>query len=65
MKVYMRVTDDEYELPVAIADTQTELARMLGVNANTVISALSKVRRTGSKSVYKEVQIDDEMDQSY
>lgn len=65
MKVYMRVTDDEYELPVAIADTQADLARMVGVGTNTVCSALYKVRKWGQRSVYKEVEIDDEMDQNY
>ena len=31
MTLYMKVTRDEYELPVAVAETKAELARMLGV----------------------------------
>lgn len=60
-KIYMRVTDDKYELPVAIADTETELARMLGVRRNAVASALSN-HKAGrhKKTVYRCVEIDDE-----
>ena len=41
MKIYMYVTKDEYELPIAVADTPRELARMLGTTANTVKSSIS------------------------
>lgn len=48
MKVYMEVTKDEYELPVAIADSQTELAKMVGVRPSTV--SISCDRRKKSKT---------------
>ena len=32
MKLYMAVTNDEYELPVAVADSKTELANMTGIS---------------------------------
>lgn len=60
----MRVTDDEYELPVAIADTHRELAEMCGVHRNTIASALCKARRNGGNSVYKEVEVEDGSDDS-
>ena len=30
--VYMAVTDDEYELPIAVADGMREIARTMGVD---------------------------------
>jgi hypothetical protein len=40
--VYMAVTADKYELPVAIADTGFGLARLLGIHQNRVHEAMSK-----------------------
>lgn len=61
MKLYMRVTQDKYELPVAVADTQAELARMVGVRRRTITRALSEARRgVTSYSIYKEVEVDDD-----
>ena len=34
--LWMAVTADEYELPLAVEDTAAELARRLGVSENTV-----------------------------
>ena len=39
--LYLRTTVDEYELPVAVAESPGELAEMLGTNANVVSSAIS------------------------
>lgn len=36
MTVYIAVTADKFELPVAVADTAEELAQMLGVKAQSV-----------------------------
>ena len=41
MKLYMYVTKDEFELPIAVADTPKELALMVGTTANSVKSAIS------------------------
>lgn len=51
--LYMYVTDDKYELPIAVADTMTELAHMLGKSVSCVHSSFSKGYRT-----YKKVVID-------
>lgn len=32
MMLYLAVTNDEYELPVAVADSKSELARMTGIS---------------------------------
>lgn len=31
-KLWMKVTNDEYELPLAVTESAAELARMVGVN---------------------------------
>jgi DNA-binding transcriptional regulator YhcF (GntR family) len=60
MKLYMCVTKDEYELPIAVADTQAELARMLGVRLNTVNRAYHCLRSGKYKdSQYKEIEIEE------
>ena len=43
--MYMLIDiDDEFELPLAIADSASELARMVGVSPNTIKSATSAVK---------------------
>lgn len=34
--VYMQVTHDKYELPLAVADTVVELSRICGVSTNAI-----------------------------
>ena len=41
--------DDEFELPLAIADTKSELARIVGVSPNTIASAISAVKHGRAK----------------
>lgn len=41
MKVYMQVTKDKYELPLVIADSPSELARMTGRGKNNVLSTIA------------------------
>lgn len=40
MYVYLSVTTDKYELPLAIGDSPKELADMLGVTNNAISSAI-------------------------
>lgn len=56
--VWMAITHDEYELPVAVADTAAELGRILGVTENAIYSGLSNSKRKGYKSKYVKVVID-------
>ena len=37
--IWLAVTPDEYELPIAVADSAGSLARILGVTTNTVMLA--------------------------
>ena len=60
--LWLKVTRDEYELPVAVADTITELAEMCGVMRGTIASQMSRVNNPNSprkKTVYRKVEIDD------
>lgn len=56
-KLYMIVTRDKYELPIAIEDSSAELARRIGMNPKTLRSCMSK----GYKG-YCKVEIDEEED---
>lgn len=61
MKLYMRVSADDLELPEAVAETQVELAEMCGVAVNTIARSLHFVRKGVYKnSIYKEVEVDDD-----
>ena len=61
MTLYLKVTKDRYELPVAIADSKAELADMLGVDRTSVYKGLK--RREGM-SMYVKVEVDDYDDSS-
>lgn len=63
MVVYIKVTDDEYEFPVAIADTVAELARIVGTNEKTIRSAISH-HKAGRRHfcIYRAVDIGNEED---
>lgn len=44
MTLYLKTTKDEYELPIAVADSPTELALILGTTPGCVSSSLSHKR---------------------
>lgn len=50
----MKVTNDKYRLPVAVADSAVELARLVGATKNTVLSSIS--HGTGT---YEKVELDE------
>ena len=49
MTLWMEVTMDELELPVVIAGSADELARICHTNTNNIYSATSKMRRQKRK----------------
>lgn len=55
MTLYMRVTSDKYELPLAVADSKRELAEIQGLSVSAVRSAYSLKTKT-----YIEVEVEDE-----
>ena len=61
MKLYLQVTRDKYELPLAIADSPAELARITGAKPATVASTLSHYRHGRyTRTQFVEVEIDEE-----
>lgn len=60
MFVYMKVTRDRYELPVAVADTGDELAKLCGVSIHNVYNAIRKARLLGHNCQYVRVDIGEE-----
>ena len=60
MTLWMLVTNDKYELPIAVADSAADLARMLGINANTIYSAVCRTDKLGYWSRYVRVEVEDD-----
>lgn len=58
MKLYMRVSDDKYELPEAVAESPEELARMLRVKKRTVLSNISR-QKNREKPRYIKIEVED------
>ena len=60
MYVYLSVTADKYELPIAIGDSPKELGAILGVTNNAISSAIGH-NKTGfiRGTKYIKVWIDD------
>lgn len=42
MTLYLKVTTDKYQLPVAVADSPGELAKIIGVNRTSVNSMVTR-----------------------
>lgn len=54
--LWMEASNDEYELPLAVADSALELAKVLGLkDENSVISSVSRAKRGGYWCKYKRV----------
>lgn len=45
MTLFLKVTLDEYELPIAVAESKRELAEILGLTRQTVLSYYSRKQR--------------------
>ncbi len=59
MAIWLKVTHDEFELPIAVAGSAGELARIVGVSANTIMSGLSHMKHDGIWSAYRKVEEED------
>lgn len=57
--LYLQVTNDKYELPLVVAESQEELALICGVSRNTIASSLRR-QRSGEcrRSQFRAVEID-------
>lgn len=63
MTLYMKVTKDKYELPLAVAETKAELARILGLSRGNVRSAFSYAKKC-KHPTYVVVEVEDDEDQT-
>lgn len=54
--LWLAVTPDQYELPLAVADTAEQLAAMFGLKRGSVISMVSK-KASGTKTGRKFVKV--------
>lgn len=58
--LYMEVTRDKYELPLAVADSPYELARMRRVDVTSILKAIRGLKMgTRRKSIYRLVWVDE------
>lgn len=61
--VYMKVTPDRYQLPLGVADTVIELAKMCNVSEWTIRASLKKDRKGMLKHTrYVKVELPQEED---
>lgn len=58
--LYMKITTDRYELPLAVADTGEELARICGTSKHNVYNAIRKAKICGHRCQYVRVDIGEE-----
>ena len=60
MTLYLEVSNDDLELPLAVADSVMELAELRKVKSCTIYRSLAKVKRgICEKSKYIEVEVSD------
>lgn len=58
--IWMKVTMDEYELPVAVADTVRELSEMTGATDNNIRSSYSKYKSGQRKTCqFRKVEVEE------
>ena len=61
MTLWLEVTPDEYELPLAVADSVEKLAWLRGKRAGTIKAGVCKWEKGKRKrSIYVRVRVDDE-----
>lgn len=61
MVLYVAVSQDKYELPIAVADSARELARMLGVDKCTVSCHITLAKQGKiKKQKYFKVEVEDD-----
>lgn len=59
MKIYMAVTNDKYELPVAVTTNAAAMAKICGLTEGSVLSSISKgnvCRKLNAKIIRLEIE---------
>ena len=58
MSIWMAVTADKFELPLCVADTANDLAKMLRISASTISSAVNqKTKRSNKNMKFVKVEV--------
>ena len=57
-KLYLLVNQDEYELPIAVEDSPTELAIKMGANRHTILCAIASYNRGERRGRYRRVEVE-------
>lgn len=58
--VWLMITDDQYELSLAVADTAVELAKIVGTTANAIRTSYDHYKHKATKSSrFRKVEFDD------
>lgn len=60
MKIYLAVSNDELQLPIAIADSARELAYICHTTENNIRSCISKAKKYGYHSKFIVVEAEDD-----
>lgn len=61
MVLYLAISQDKYELPIALSDTAVGLARMLGSYPSTISSHITLYNQGKiKKQKYIKVEVDDD-----
>ena len=58
MKLYVKVSEDDLELPEAVAETMVELSRMLRKDDSYACQTIKYAKKNGTKPKIIEVEID-------
>lgn len=61
-KLYLKVTSDKYELPIAVADTSAELERMLGLRRKSIIKQIHSAKKNNRNCQYIVIEIDEQIE---
>lgn len=59
MTLYLKITKDKYELPLAVAGSMRELSRMCRITESAVSHAMHETQRRGGRCQYIKVEVDD------
>ena len=57
--LWLMVTKDKYQLPLAVADTAEELAQMVGVKPSTIIKSVTHQRKSRYIRIYVNMEEDE------
>lgn len=54
--LWLMVTKDKYQLPLAVADTAEELAKIVGVKPSTIIKSVTHRRKSRYIRIYVDME---------